>query len=116
MSQLRSGMSRLNSSLAKIKAIDTDQCECGERETVQHFLFHCPRWQSIRDDFRRKAGKRWGDLSFALGGWSGRRLPDGKRLDGKLSSWKPNLEMVRATNDFAMRTGRLDFRMDSEGE
>lgn len=116
LSQLRSGMSRLNSSLAKIKAIDSDQCECGERETVQHFLFHCPRWQSMRDDFRKKAGQRWGDLSFALGGWSGRRLPDGKWLDGKLSSWKPNLEIVRATIDFAMRTGRLDFRMEGEGE
>jgi hypothetical protein len=68
----------------------------------------------LRSEFRRIAGQRWGDLSFALGEWSGRRLPDGNWLDGKLSSWKPDLEMVRATLDFAIRTGRLDWTIEVE--
>jgi ribonuclease HI len=108
LAQLRTGKSRLNSSLVKIKAVDTDQCECVERETVQHFLFYCPRWEPMRSEFRRTAGQRWGDTSFVLGGWSGRRLPNGRWLDGELSSWKPDLKTVRAMIDFAMRTGRLD--------
>lgn len=48
----------------------------------------------------RKAN-RWGDLSFALGGWSN------ERKDGTLQSWKPSQEMVSATTKFAIATNRL---------
>ena len=42
--QLRSGMCRLNGYLAKIGAAETDMCEYGrELESVDHFLFRCPR-------------------------------------------------------------------------
>ena len=44
---------------------------------------------------------RWGDLSFALGGWSG--VPK----DGDRSKWRPPLEMVAATVKFALETKRL---------
>jgi hypothetical protein len=49
-----------------------------------------------------KAGKRWGDISFLLGGWTN------TREDGAKAIWQPNYEVVRATIKFAMETGRLD--------
>ena len=42
LAQLRTGMSRLNGYLYRIKAIDSDLCACGQaKETVEHFLFRC---------------------------------------------------------------------------
>ena len=72
--QLRSGMCKLNKYLARIGAIEEDACSCGrESESVDHFLFRCPLWLDQRRNICRLASKsnRWGDLSFALGGWSG---------------------------------------------
>lgn len=74
--QLRSGMCRLNSYLAKIGVAESDICECGrESESVDHFLFRCPQWLEQRQSLFKLARKanRWGDLSFALGGWSSER-------------------------------------------
>ena len=102
--QLRSGMCKLNKYLARIGVIDTDTCSCGrERESVDHFLFRCPLWSDQRQNICRVASKfnRWGDLSFALGGWSG----DTK--DGDRTKWRPSLEMVAATVKFALETQRL---------
>jgi len=107
--QLRTGKSRLNGYLAKIKAVDSDKCECDNTtiENVRHFLFECPRWTNQRQSLREAAGNRWGDLSFFLGGRSDQRLPSGRYLDGPPSAWKPNLEMVKKTVEFARSTGRL---------
>lgn len=42
--KLRSGMCRFNGYLAKIRAVETNICECGrESESVDHFLFRCPQ-------------------------------------------------------------------------
>lgn len=43
MAQLKTNISILNTYLHKIKIAETDKCECGVLETVQHFLFFCPR-------------------------------------------------------------------------
>ena len=67
--QLRTGISRLNSYLAKIQAVDSVQCRCNRGiETVDHFLFRCPRWSFLRQELRSVAAHRWGDLAYALGG------------------------------------------------
>jgi hypothetical protein len=48
LTQLRSGIGHFNDYLAKIKQNDSPACECGaERETVEHFLLHCPRWMEL---------------------------------------------------------------------
>lgn len=67
------------------------------------FLFRCPLWSNQRQNICKVDSKfnRWGDLSFALGGWSG----EGK--DGDRTKWKPSLEMVAATIKFALETERL---------
>ncbi len=67
--QLRSGINRLNKYLAKINAVEIEQCKCDRgEESVDHFLFRCPRWSSFRGEIRRLAGHRWGDTSYLLGG------------------------------------------------
>ncbi len=112
LSQLRTGICRLNSYLAKIQAVESDQCRCNRgSETVDHFLFRCPRWSNLRQEFKRLAANRWGDLSYALGGWSN------ARKDGPLDKWIPHYSMVSATINFAIATGRLeDHRIENSDE
>lgn len=89
-------MCRLNGYLAKIGVVETDICKCGrESETVDDFLFRCPQWLEHRQtlfDLARKVN-RWGDLSFALGGWSN------KRKDETLQSWNPSQERAGRSAD-----------------
>lgn len=84
--------------------------ECGQRETVKHVLLDCKRWKKERQELRGtvKDRSRWGDVLYLLGGWSGRKDPRGRWIDGEAATWKPGLAVVRATVDFAMRTGRFD--------
>ena len=77
---------------------------------MDHFLFRCPRWSNLRQEFKRLAAHRWGDLSHALGGWSG------ERKDGPLDKWTPSTVMVSATINFAIATGRLEDRRDEQNE
>ena len=109
--QLRTGICRLNSYLVKIQATDSDQyrCNCGS-ETIDHFLFRCPRWSNLQQEFKRLAANRWGDLSYALGGWSN------ERKDGPLDKWTPHTAMVSATINFAIATGWLEDWSDEQSE
>ena len=67
LAQLRTGKSRQNDYLAKINAVESDQCGCGTgRESVRHFLFHCTQWANYHADLINKTAGRWGDLSFFL--------------------------------------------------
>ena len=109
--QLRTGISRLNSYLAKIQGMDSTQCRCNRGiETVDHFLFRCPRWSFLRPELRTAAAHRWGDLAYALGGWSN------ERKDVPLDKWSPATSMISATIKFAIATGRLEDRSDENDE
>jgi hypothetical protein len=55
---------------------------------------------------RQQHGERFGDLSYALGGYSSRQ-EGGKSIDGPIERWKPDISMVRATIQFAIDTGHL---------
>jgi hypothetical protein len=107
--QLRTGKSRLHEYLAKIRAVESNQCECvgNASETVRHFLFEYSRWYEHRGNPKEVAGDRWGNLSFFLGGRTERTKPSGELLDGPRKSWKPDIEKVNRTIEFAMATGRL---------
>src|SRR5205814_9763122 len=49
LAQLRTGMARLNGYLHRIGVAESDQCKCGQaRETVEHFLLRCTRWEAYR--------------------------------------------------------------------
>jgi hypothetical protein len=97
--QLRTGTARVNRYLHRIGAAETDTCDCGqEEETVDHFLFRCPRWDEQREHMRNVDREMMGNLSFFLGG---KTAEDGHK-------WRPNLAAVRAAIKFAKSTGRLD--------
>ena len=106
LAQLRTGICRLNAYLHKITAAESNACECGLLESVPHFLFTCPRWRTERQDMRNAHGKRYWDLSFALGGYTNFQR-NGEKVDGEMDRWKPNWEAVKATIAFAKATGRL---------
>jgi len=55
----------------------------------------------------RVAGDRAADLSYFLGGWSGKKSVNGKYIDGDMQRWNPNMDAVRAMIAFAKATGRL---------
>jgi hypothetical protein len=98
LAQLRTGMIRLNGYLHRIGASETDQCTCSQaRETVEHFLFRCSRWDQYRERMLQQTETRMGCLSFFLGG----------KARSDPASWKPNLAAVRATVQYAIATGRL---------
>lgn len=99
LSQLRTGMARVNSYLYRIGAAESDTCECGQgAETIEHFLFRCTKWDTQRENMRRIRQANIGNLSVFLGG---KQATDGPK-------WAPDLEAVRATIRFAINTKRLD--------
>lgn len=51
-------------------------------------------------------GVRTRDLSYALEGFSSHKEL-GESIDGPIERWKPNIEVVRATIQFAIGTERL---------
>jgi hypothetical protein len=103
LAQLRTGMARLNGYLHQIRAVESDQCECGQaRETVKHFLFRCTRWETYRTQMLAQTDTRRGNLSFYLGG----------KAPSDPEKWTPNMDAVRATIKFAIATGRLDMEVE----
>ena len=107
--QLRTNKCKLNGYLAKINASATDLCECGQSETVSHFLIECPKWETQRQALKQAAGTRWTDVSYLLGGWNDNKKPDGTYVDGARKKWRPNQKVVAATIAFAKNTKRQDF-------
>ena len=87
-------------------ASETADCDCGPTESIPHFLFPCRRWKQQRTTLRQKHGNRYGDLSYALGGYSSRQKR-GKNIDGPIEYWQPDINVVKATIQFAKDTGRL---------
>ena len=57
---------------------------------------------------RTAHGRRYGDLSYALGGYGG------PSHDGEQSKWKPDLKAVKATIDFVIATKRLDYMPEGQ--
>ena len=64
--QLRSGRSHLKADLFRTRSSPTDSCECGGRETRQHFLLSCPLYSTARSSLRREVGKDAMDVSVLL--------------------------------------------------
>jgi len=112
--QARSGYSHLNAYKARIGVADSCRCSCDQgAETVEHIVLRCPKWDSQRTALVAVAGPRWGDMSYLLGGYSSRKVwSTGLPVDGPKDKWKPQMEVVRATIDFLMQTGRM---MPQEG-
>jgi hypothetical protein len=98
LARLRTGMIGLNGYLHRIRAVESDQCDCGAaKETVQHFMFRCTKWTTQRDVLLRQTETRRGDLSFFLGG----------KAASDPANWQPNMKAVRATIQYTIATGRF---------
>ncbi len=56
LARLRLGTCNLNFSRSRLDAGVSEECDCGKRETVRHFLLECTRFDSARsklvDDIR----------------------------------------------------------------
>ena len=82
----------LNEYLDRTGATESDQCECGQAtESVNHFLFRCTNWDTLRTQMLQQTETRKGSLSYFLGGKA--------RSDPK--DWTPVLSAVRATIKYA---------------
>jgi hypothetical protein len=51
-------------------------------------------------------GSRYWNVSYALGGYS-RAERDEKKVDGEKDRWQPGLNGVKATIDYAIKTGSM---------
>ncbi|KAF2259126.1 hypothetical protein CC78DRAFT_621284 [Lojkania enalia] len=71
-------------------------------------------WRQQRAKLRQQRGQRFGELSYALGGYSSRQEGGGQSIDGPIQHWKPDMEAVRATIEFAKSTGRLQPNVQDE--
>jgi len=100
--QLRSGYCRLNGYLARIARAPSPLCECGEKETVEHFLLHCTKWRDQRALLQDRVPKRADEVAFLLGAYTS------EEKDGRLENWRPSWGVVKATIAFAVSTGRLE--------
>ena len=104
----------LNACLFRKKLADSPACEYGRSdETVLHVLLRCELYAEARKTLREAAGDRWGDASYLLGGWSGRKdVRTGKFVDGPRGSWKSDLKVIRASIRLLYQTGRLSRSSD----
>ena len=109
LAQMRTCKCKLKSYLHSIGAEDSNVCECGQKETVKHVLLDCGRWNEERQELKAavRDRSRWGDMSFLLGGWSGRKDLTGRYIDGEAASWKPDMGTVKATIDFTIKIERF---------
>jgi ribonuclease HI len=82
LAQLRTNISRLNTYLHNIKVAETDKCECGVLETIQHFPFFCPRWRQQRQDLKSAHDRRFCNISYPLGGYLDHK-ENGKIVDSE---------------------------------
>jgi hypothetical protein len=54
---------------------------------------------------------RWGDLAYALGGWSGRKDRGMDRfVDGPSERWKPSMKVLKAVIQYVKATRRFQPR------
>jgi len=104
LSQLQTGRARVNKYLSKIGAAESELCDdCQQIESIPHLLFTCRKWEQHRANMRAEHGSRYGELSYALGGYNN------VSRDGDPTKWKPNIKAVKATIEFVLATKRLDY-------
>ncbi|KAF4546911.1 Hypothetical protein D9617_102g071700 [Elsinoe fawcettii] len=97
LAQLCTGMTPLNGYLHKIKAVETNLCDCGEAiESREHFIFHCVRWSGQREIMGVWTGEE--DLSRLLGGKGSTDEDD----------WTPDMDAVRVVIHFTLATKRFE--------
>ena len=59
-------------------------------------------------------GPYWGNLSYALGGWTDHKKVDSSLLDERKDKWKPSILMINITPQFAETTKYLSYIYNME--
>ena len=52
--QLRTGYTGLNEYLQKCNIKNDANCECGEKETINHYLLECENYENEREQMRKR--------------------------------------------------------------
>ncbi|OJD20381.1 hypothetical protein ACJ73_08285 [Blastomyces percursus] len=92
LSQVRAGNNRLNPYLHRIKAIDSDQCACGQgEETVNHFSLNCSQWTQQRRILLQLAGPVPND---------GVKMVERQHTQKGIHRQKPDMEIIKAIIQF----------------
>jgi ribonuclease HI len=95
MARLRLGHVGLNEHLFRFKMRDTNLCECGELETIAHFLMHCPNYNVSRGRLRNQLMKL--NVNFNLK----------NILGGGVYSPDIQKNIVDCAGEYLLSTGRL---------
>ena len=66
VSQLRTGYVKLNEYLQKTSITENDKCQCGEIETVKHFLLECELYENEREKLRSNLFRSCGIAQFDM--------------------------------------------------
>jgi hypothetical protein len=99
--------------MARIHRADSPACSCGAEA-----FYSTARCGVALDKNCNKCLAI--DLSYALGGWSGRiERRTGRHVDGNRYRWKPEIIATKAVIQFVKATGRLQpqqgIEMEGEG-
>ena len=66
VAQLRTGFIRLNEYLHKIGAVDSNKCQCGEIESISHYLLDCQLFENEREIMRNSLFQNCGIIHLDL--------------------------------------------------
>ncbi|MES9970162.1 MAG: ribonuclease H family protein [Candidatus Thiodiazotropha sp.] len=105
--QLRTGYNQLNEYKHKLNQCDSAECECGDIETVQHFLLECPLYEDHRQILQR-------NLFFELGiNYLDLPLLLGYNENTDHSGWREAI--LKELGEYIKNTGRLARRVSESG-
>ena len=83
------------------------ECDCGEIETVQHFLLECPLYEEERDQLLKNLFSQLGinylDMDLLLGYSENENIP----------GWRESI--IKELGQYLTSTGRLFSRVADEG-
>lgn len=105
--QLRTGYNHLNEYKYKLSQCDSAECECGDIETVQHFLLDCPLYEEHRQRLQSNLflhlGINYLDLPLLLG----------YEENEEHSNWRETI--LKELGDYIQNTGRLTSKVAENG-
>ncbi|MCW4346280.1 MAG: ribonuclease H family protein [Candidatus Thiodiazotropha endolucinida] len=103
ISQLRTGYVGLGEYLKKCNLKESDQCECGAVESVNHYLLECPKHENAREIMRRRLFENCGIIHLNL-----HVLLDANPED-ELNDWRSTI--LTELENFVGETKRFPARL-----
>jgi len=101
INNLRSGYAKLNDYCHKINITESPNCQCGEKETVEHFILYCEQYEEAREKLVREQFLLSGTLHLDLE----ILLTVGKQEDETLTE----TERARLLTQYVKETNRFNL-------